>query len=62
MAISIFEFQCILSEYVHSVATHGHLPRIREDIKIIKGLKWTFIYKKKWGDVIIQNTAYYYNS
>lgn len=46
MAISIFEFQCILSEYVHSVATHGHLPRIREDIKIIKGLKWTFIYKK----------------
>ena len=46
MAISIFEFQCILSEYVHSVATHGHLPRIREDIKIIKGLKWTVIYKK----------------
>jgi hypothetical protein len=26
MAISIFEFQCILSEYVHSVATYGHLP------------------------------------
>jgi hypothetical protein len=26
MTISIFEFQCILSEYVHSVATYGHLP------------------------------------
>jgi hypothetical protein len=28
MTISIFEFQCILSEYVHSVATHEHLPSL----------------------------------
>jgi hypothetical protein len=49
MTISIFEFQCILSKYVHSVATYGHLPSI-----LLSAQKPNWIYRSVCNPVYME--------